>query len=59
VVYVPSLQPIFGTVPLTLPEWELILPLVLVPSVANEAQKYIMNYLDRRKREAAASALTA
>jgi len=55
VVYIPGLQPIFGTVPLTAAEWMLILPLVLVPSVANEVQKYIMNYIDRRKREALAA----
>jgi len=52
VVYIPALQPIFGTVPLTLPEWELIMPLILIPSVANELQKYIMNRIDCRKRMA-------
>jgi len=56
VVYIPGLQPIFGTVPLTAAEWTLILPLILIPSVANELQKYVMNRIDRRKLEALASA---
>ena len=56
VVYIPVLQPIFGTVPLTVAEWMLILPLVLIPSVANEVQKYIMNSIDRRKGNAITAA---
>ena len=56
VVYIPALQPIFGTVSLTMGEWEMILPLILVPSVANEVQKYIMNRIDRRRRGVLAAA---
>jgi len=43
VVYVPFLQPIFNTVPLNFEEWVLILPLILVPSVAAEVQKVLSN----------------
>jgi len=56
VVYIPALQPIFGTVPLTMGEWEMILPLILIPSVANELQKFVMNRIDSRKRAALAAA---
>jgi P-type Ca2+ transporter type 2C len=56
VVYIPALQPIFGTVSLTLAEWELIIPLVMIPAVANEVQKYVMNRIDRGKRESLAAA---
>jgi len=59
VVYIPALQPIFGTVPLMAAEWALIIPLVLIPAVANEVQKYVMNWIDRRKREAAAEEAAA
>lgn len=53
VIYVPFLQIAFGTVPLMPAEWELILPLVLLPAVAAELQKWIVNILERRKRQAA------
>ena len=55
VVYIPALQPIFGTIALSAAEWALIIPLILVPSIANEVQKYIMNWIDRRKQEALAA----
>jgi Ca2+-transporting ATPase len=42
VLYVPFLQTIFNTVPLGWAEWKLIIPLLLVPSLAAEAAKYIM-----------------
>ncbi len=42
VVYVPFLQPIFNTVALGLREWALILPLLLIPSIAAEVTKAIV-----------------
>ncbi len=52
VVYVPFLQPIFNTVPLTLDEWLLMLPLILLPSVVAETQKFVM----RRMHQSASAA---
>jgi len=42
VVYVPFLQPIFDTVSLGAREWALILPLLLVPSIAAEVTKAVI-----------------
>ena len=41
VVYVPVLNPIFNTVPLTWTEWRFILPLLMIPSLAAELGKEI------------------
>jgi Ca2+-transporting ATPase len=41
VVYIPFLQPIFNTVPLGWLEWEIVLPLLLVPAVVAELTKFI------------------
>ncbi|NMC47279.1 MAG: cation-translocating P-type ATPase [Chloroflexi bacterium] len=43
VIYVPFLNVIFDTVPLTLVEWEQITPLLLLPSIAAELVKYIVS----------------
>lgn len=55
VIYVPFLNPIFQTMPLTLLDWSEIIPLMLIPSVAAELTKF---YLRMRytHREAAAQA---
>ena len=43
VIYIPFLNTIFDTVPLTLLEWEQIIPLLLLPSVAAELVKYFVS----------------
>ena len=45
VLYVPFLQPFFSTVPLSLQEWLLILPLILLPSIAAELTKLVLRRL--------------
>ena len=46
VIYVPFFNTIFNTVPLGWTEWRLVLPLLLIPSVAAEVAKYVVS---RRK----------
>lgn len=43
VIYVPFLNKIFHTVPLGWAQWEVLLPLLLIPSVAAEAVKYVVS----------------
>ena len=52
VLYVPFLQEIFNTVSLGWPEWRLIIPLFMIPSVAAEAVKYLVTHRSNRKKEA-------
>ncbi len=40
-VYLPFLQPIFDTVPLTAREWKVVLPLLLVPGIVAELTKAV------------------
>jgi len=42
-VYVPILEPVFDTYPLTLAQWEIILPLLVVPSVVAELTKWVVS----------------
>ncbi len=42
VIYIPFLQPIFNTVPLTWVQWEVILPLLIFPSLAAEVTKVVL-----------------
>jgi len=49
VTYLPFAQPIFSTVPLTWTQWEMILPLLLLPSIAAEAAKF---FTRRRNKKA-------
>jgi Ca2+-transporting ATPase len=39
VVYIPGLNNVFNTVPLGWQQWEIILPLLLIPSVVAEIVK--------------------
>ncbi len=48
VIYIPFLNTIFHTTPLSWEQWEVLLPLLLFPSVAAEAVKYWIS----RKRKA-------
>jgi Ca2+-transporting ATPase len=49
VIYIPFLQPVFRTVPLTWTEWSFILPLLFVPSLVAEINKYLINYSQKRR----------
>ena len=50
VVYLPFLNLFFDTEPLLWREWAAILPLILVPSLAAEINKWWLRYQDRRSR---------
>jgi Ca2+-transporting ATPase len=52
VVYVPFLQPIFNTVALGAREWLVMLPLLIVPSVAAEVTKAIIRAQEQPRRAA-------
>jgi hypothetical protein len=41
VIYIPGLNNVFNTVPLGWKQWEIVLPLLLVPSVIAELVKFI------------------
>lgn len=56
VVYIPWFQPVFDTVPLGR-EWFLVLPLLLVPSIAAEVTKAVMRWVDRRRARVAPAAV--
>ena len=44
VIYIPFLQPIFNTTSLGLAQWELVLPLLFIPSLAAEMTKFILSH---------------
>lgn len=43
VVYVPFLQPVFKTYPLTVKDWGIVLVLCMIPLLAGELNKYILS----------------
>jgi Ca2+-transporting ATPase len=52
VIYLPFMQPIFETVPLEMVHWEIVLPLLIVPSLAAEATKWFISRSQRLARAA-------
>jgi Ca2+-transporting ATPase len=54
VIYVPFLQPVFDTVPLTLADWGEIIPFMLLASIAAELTKFFL-----RRRAAAQRVISA
>jgi Ca2+-transporting ATPase len=42
-VYIPFLNKVFGTVPLNWVQWEAVIPLLLVPSIAAEVTKWLLS----------------
>jgi Ca2+-transporting ATPase len=56
IIYVPFLDPIFGTTFLTVQDWLVMLPLILVPSVAAEVNKWVLRKMSERRQRARMSA---
>jgi Ca2+-transporting ATPase len=55
IIYVPFLRPIFGTTTLSANDWLIMLPLILVPSVAAEVNKWVLRMVGKKEqRERAA-----
>jgi len=52
IIYVPFLDPVFGTTFLTVEDWAIMLPLILVPSIAAEINKWILRKLSEREQRA-------
>lgn len=50
VIYVPFLNPIFNTTPLGWTQWELVLPLLIIPSLAAELVKMIASRRQKKSR---------
>ncbi len=47
VIYIPFLNPVFDTVPLSWDQWRFILPLLFVPSLAAELTKVVASWRER------------
>ncbi|WP_423223478.1 cation-translocating P-type ATPase [Candidatus Amarolinea aalborgensis] len=54
VIFVPFLNGPFNTVPLTAAQWELVIPLALVPALVAEISKFVLRWADQRRRAAPA-----
>ena len=53
VVYVPFLNPVFQTMPLGWRQWELVLPLLIIPSVVAELVKFIISRAAKKNQSQA------
>jgi Ca2+-transporting ATPase len=49
IIYVPFLTSIFGTTPLSAEDWVVILPLILLPSIAAEINKWVLRLVSDRE----------
>ena len=49
-VYLPFLQPIFDTVPLGWREWAAVGPLLAIPALVAEVNKWLLSRQRRRQR---------
>jgi Ca2+-transporting ATPase len=56
IIYVPFLDPVFGTTLLTGEDWIVMLPLILLPSVAAEVNKWVLRRRSERRRSTLARA---
>jgi Ca2+-transporting ATPase len=54
IIYLPFLDPVFGTTFLTAPDWLVMLPLILIPSVAAELNKWVLRKRGEKKQVARA-----
>jgi len=43
VLYIPFLQPVFSTVPLTWDQWQYLLPMLFIPAIAAEMTKWFVS----------------
>lgn len=50
ILYVPFFNTIFNTVPLGWTEWRMVLPLLIVPSIAAEIAKYVVSWQQKKSR---------
>ncbi len=55
IIYVPILDPIFGTTFLTGQDWLVMLPLILMPSVAAEINKLVLRKLSEQRQRVRAA----
>ena len=55
IIYVPFLDPIFETTFLTLTDWLEMLPLILLPSVAAEVNKWVLRRMSEKDQVARAA----
>ena len=58
ILYIPFLQTIFGTAALTLQDWLVLAPLIVVPSVVAEITKFILRRTARQRYPAAGTPAT-